>query len=190
MRGMILLGMILVLAGSLATPARGQAGEIRLFADTLYTKCWHEEELYGTYSVQVYVVHQHTPGATGCRFKLKASMSLSWIYMSETSLYATTGNTQTGLRVDYGACLSSNILVTTVTYLRDNQSGYCATVTPVPDPGAPSGMIEVYDCEGNTLLGDSEPLTVNPREGVCEVWCSIAIPVGDTTWGRVKALYE
>jgi hypothetical protein len=188
MRGMILLGVLLVLAGGMATPVRGQAGQINLFVDSLYTYCLHYEE-YGSYDVHVYVVHQNTPGATGCRFKLKASMSLSWFYWGETSPYAVTGNTQTGITVNYGACLASDILVTTVLYLKDSQSGRCATIRAVPDPAAPSGTIEVYDCSGNTLVGGSQPLVINPGGWDCWVWCS-TIPVEESTWGRVKALYE
>jgi len=188
MRGMILLGVILVLAGSLATPVRGQAGRINLFVDSLYSKCWHYEE-YGTYDVHVYVVHQNTPGATGCRFKLKPSGSaFGWTYMSETSPYTVTGNTRTGITVDYGACLASDILITTILYLKNAGSGYCTTLTPVADPAAASGAIEVYDCNGNVLAGTGQPLLINPRDN-CSVWCNV-LPVDDTTWGRVKALYE
>ena len=188
MRGMILLGVIMVLAGSLATPARGQAGRINLFVDSSYSRCWHYEE-YGTYDVHVYVVHQNTPGATGCRFKLKPSGSeFGWTYISETSSYAVTGNTRTGITASYGACLASNILIATVLYLKDAGSGHCTTLTAVADPAAASGTIEVYDCNGNVLVGSAQPLLVNPNDR-CPVWCQL-VPIEETTWGRVKALYE
>lgn len=187
MRGMILLGMILVLAGGMATPARGQAGQINVFVDSLYTQCWHYEG-YASYLIQVYVVHQNTPAATGCRFKLKPHW-LSWTYLSETSSFEVTGNTRTGITVNYGTCLSSNVLITKVLYLRDYRSLDCASLTAVADPAAPSGTIEVYDCSGNTLVGGAQPLVVNPGGWDCWVWCN-TIPVEESTWGRLKALYE
>jgi len=189
MRGMILLGVILVLAGSLATPVRGQAGEIILFADSLYTRCWYTEQRYEW--LTLYVVHQGTPGATGCRFMLQTPPHSCWSYWGESSAYTVVGDTRTGVTVNYGACLAANVLVMKVYYyVQLCCSGWCSEVQVVPDPAAPSGVFEVYDCNGNTLVGESWALTVNPRSGLCYPWCSIAIPVEASTWGRVKALYE
>jgi hypothetical protein len=188
MRGMILLGVILVLAGGMATPARGQAGQINVFVDSLYTRCWLDESYVEW--LTLYVVHQGTPGATGCRFMLQVPSHSCWIYRGESSAYTAVGDTRTGVTVDYGACLASSVLVMKVYYyIQLACSGWCTVVQAIPDPAAPSGTIEVYDCNGNVLVGNGQPLFINPYFGNCPVWCNI-LPVDEATWGRVKALYE
>lgn len=190
MRGMILLGVIVVLAGGVVTPARGQAGEINVFVDSLYSRCWYSETNEGPGIVTLYVVHQRTPAATGCRFVLQKSSRLDWEYVGESSAYAVTGETRTGVTVAYGSCLASNVLIMKVSYYAPYlSSGWCRTIQALPDPAAPSGAIEVYDCNGNVLVGSGQPLLVNPYL-TCEViWCNV-LPIDDATWGRVKALYE
>jgi hypothetical protein len=56
---------------------------------------------------------------------------------------------------------------------------------PDPDPST-GGNVRVVDCDGNTVAATGLVATVN---GNATCPCGYPVPVEETTWGQVKALY-
>jgi hypothetical protein len=186
-----LAALVTVLCAVLPTPARGQGGEIVLYVDPYNVGsrlCWFDEWIpRETDFVAVQVVHRGATGATGVRFGLAMSSGLVWAAWFATSDFAITGHPAgSGLTVDYGACLHGDILVAEVVY-QVGGSQNCSYLTPVAHGDATSGVIEVTLCDGSVVAGGGRPLTVN-LDHCPDPWCLI-VPVEETTWGRVKALY-
>jgi hypothetical protein len=143
----------------------------------------------------IYIVHagfQAGAEFSAVRFKVDNN-GFTGTWLGDTSDFATTGSSQTGIAVNYGGCLQPPILVLSVTYLCAGTSG-CTTVTLVPDPLSNSGQIESADCSGTLLFPPGVyELCVNgvvvPDDtgfGVCDC----PVPTEDKTWGRIKAIYE
>lgn len=86
--------------------------------------------------------------------------------------------------------MTGNFLILTVNFLGDGLSPACSLIKIVPDPSAPTGNIEIVDCQTPfpekfefAYLGAG---IVN-GDGSCP--CTY-VPVQDTTWGGIKALYQ
>jgi hypothetical protein len=56
----------------------------------------------------------------------------------------------------------------------------------LPNPNFPSGKIEVGDCSNHVVFGVGLVATLN---GNSSCPCGYPVPVEETTWGSVKALY-
>jgi hypothetical protein len=195
--------------------AAGQAGYIGLFFDPVYTDCTYIDA--GPALVPVYVVHKVAPGVTGARFMVVPDGGFSMTYAGEIPHRTTYGTATTGVCIEYGDCLASDILLLTINYFAMGISPACSGLIVVPDPAAPSGLIEVMDCEGNVYEGGGSLVYINPdgscdcgdiiclggevpcvgaqskllrrREGNTGGLCPIS-PVEYNSWGHIKALYN
>lgn len=163
-------------------PVRAQAGFIGLYTDHAYTDCTAIDP--ASNPLQVHVVHMATPGATASRFKLRTGGGFAMTYLAE-SCVGCFGDLFNGIHFpSYFSCVSSPIWLASITYYTQGLSEVCSYLEVIPDPASATGTIEVIDCGGQTLVGGSSTLYVNP-DGTCEC----GIPTGTTNWGRVKALY-
>jgi hypothetical protein len=103
---------------------------------------------------------------------------------------AVIGNVLTGISIGYGLCLTGDNLILTANFLGDSGSSPCSFITIAPDPGTTSGGIELVDClfpfPGKFSFGRMGQGIVN-GDGSCD--CTY-LPVQETTWGGIKALYE
>jgi hypothetical protein len=64
----------------------------------------------------------------------------------------------------------------------------CSTINAVPAPDAWTGTIEVVDCADTKLIGRGQWVVIN-RDETCW-WCGEGYPTQESTWGKVKALYN
>ena len=161
------------------------AGSVGLFADPNGLNCNILDEQQGTLSI--YVVHLNTLGATGLQFAAPMPPCMTGAtWVNDVPNYpVTVGNSQTGVSVGYGACLTAPIHVLTIEYLAAGLSEVCCQYPVIAAPGVPSGKIEVSDCNYNVVYAHGGTSVVNPDD-TCE--CG-SIKIHETTWGRVKALY-
>jgi hypothetical protein len=172
----------------LSSPVDAQPGRIGVFADAAGANCNIGYHTYG--STWFYVVHTSTAGARGVRFSAPAPACLieaEWSY--EQSPYTIIrGNSQSGVTVDYGSCVAAPVHVLTIAYFSAGLGGPRCCLYPVfADPGAASGQIEVIDCGGATVFAQGLTNTVN---GNSNCPCESPLPTNETTWGRIKALYN
>lgn len=183
MKTLVMLLVILVFTAGLAY---GQAGYIGLFSDEYGSECELIDAIPGLASV--YVIHMATAGATASQWKVQSGGGFTMVYMSESLLpypCVDCGNTQEGIYVPYGSCLSSPLFLITINYFAQGTSAPCSYLEVVPDPDTGTGEIVVWDCGDEMLAGGGARLYVNP-DGSCE--CG-PVPTEQTNWGKMKALY-
>ena len=144
----------------------------------------------GTVQQTLYVaaLNFNKPGIVGVEFMVDYPPELQWmseIYPTpETS--SVTGTTATGLAIEFNPAVDgfSPIVIAEVTALWqcDDCTGHQNTpmkVVPHPDSGVIRGL-------GFSVL--PAPIEI-PAAGLTALICP-TIPVAETTWGRVKALYQ
>jgi hypothetical protein len=180
MKKALLLTLVLMLG---ATMAFAQAGSIGIFANMAATDCNLAAAVQGL--AAYYVVHVNTPGAVGCEYAAPkpACMTLAQ-YLSDTNPFPVTiGNSQTGVSIGYGTCRVAPIHVQTISYFILGPNPTCCRYFVLPHPinGGPN----MVDCQDNLLIATGGQGIVNMVHGECV--CDV--PVQDTTWGQVKALY-
>jgi hypothetical protein len=163
-----------------ATMAFAQAGSIGIFADPAATNCNLAAPVGG--AAFYYIVHVYTPGATGSEYAAPKPACLSATWLADTNAFpVTVGNSQTGVSVGYGTCRVGPILVQTMTYLTTGATNCCYyPVVPHPVNGGPN----VVDCAEHLLIATAGTAIINSQPT-----CLCDVPVQDTTWGGVKALY-
>jgi hypothetical protein len=135
--------------------------------------------------IQVYMVHVNTPGASASQFMLQTPPG--WVHLGDIWNFPTIiGTSVTGVSIGYGGCYSSPICLGYANFL-GAVSPPCTYFGIVPDPGALSGLIEAVDCAipANKVFPTGGQGIVN-NDGSC----SCSVPVEETTWGQLKALYQ
>jgi hypothetical protein len=181
MKKALLLTLVLMLG---ATMAFAQAGSLGIFADPAGASC---NLVAGPASglALFYVVHVFTPGATGSEYSAPkpACLTLAQWLSDSNAFPVTVGNSQIGVSVGYGTCRAAPILVQTLQYFILGPNPTCCRYPVLPHPV--NGGPNVVDCADNLLVATGGQGIINSVVGQCV--CDV--PVQDTTWGSVKALY-
>jgi hypothetical protein len=131
---------------------------------------------------------------TGVGFSAPKPNCFNAEFLGEVLYFATAiGHIQTGVGIAFGACLtSSRVLLGKLTYEAVG-SLPCCHYWVCPDPAAPSGKIELVDCNDTKHLGTGGALVLNTATYPCEdsntTPCQQPVPVESSTWGKVKSLY-
>lgn len=166
------------------------AGYLGVFADAGGTLCVVPDDPEGV--VAVHIIHKATPGAGAMQAALRSSHPSGFVYLGETSQFATTigsmwiHDDDAGGAVAYGGCYTAPILVKTVNLMTLGTNPPCTSLCVVPDPVSLSGNIEVADCDNVKREGTGWCLSVG-LDGACG--CAPPTPVAPTTWGTIKAHY-
>jgi hypothetical protein len=110
------------------------------------------------------------------------------------------GDIFTGVAVSYESCRALPHLVASLNFISLSPTPPCFAMEVVPDPNAEpfeGTEIVAFDCSSNALVGSGGILCVNiptccvvssGSSGV-QQWCD-TVPVEETTWGEIKALYR
>jgi hypothetical protein len=182
MKRSIIIAFCLVLC---ASTSFAQLGSIDVFSNPGYSDC-NFIDVGGLITVYVLVTHS-IEGTTAAQWRME--LPSAWIMLGQTSPFQTViGDALTGVSIAYGQCLTGYFLILTVNFFGNNGSPPCSYISIVPDPSAPSGNIEIVDCQSPPVKQEFSRLgqgLVN-RDGTC----NCTIPVQETTWGQVKALYQ
>ena len=137
-----------------------------------------------------YVVHTSSAGASGSRWKAElpacAAQVLQYSVDYDVSGFAITGDSQTGMQVDYGGCHTGSILVTLIGCFTMSNGPACCMWPVTAHPDTPSGKVAATDCDGHTTYPIALEHPFDP-DGSCD--CG-TVPVEHTTWGGVKALWS
>ena len=176
----IFAGILLCAASALA-----QGGSIGLYVDEDYLeRCFDDT---GPQLIPVFVVHTAFTGVFASQFMLVNGGGFSCVYVGETPAFPTViGGAYNGISISYGQCMFDQVLLLTVRYFCYGASPECSFVEVVPDPAAPTGTIEIVDCEMTKRLGWGLKMWVNPY-GYCRWECYR--PTRNITWGQIKAQY-
>jgi len=139
-----------------------------------------------------YVFHYSAVGALGSRFKAPYQTCLAeYEFVYESRPFAgTIGNSQVGVEIPYGSCLTGWIHILTIYYYDPSNLGSpsCCQYPVLPHPSSPPGEIQTIDCTNMWVLGDGIPAIVNATPS-----CPCDFPTGlvdaQATWGSIKALF-
>jgi hypothetical protein len=149
----------------------------------------------------VFVVHSPPLGATASRFRIQNGPGATLTYVSEVHRFSqTVGNTQTGITICYdGACLIGPELLVTITYMGYGTSGNCSELQVVPHPEAET--VEAIGCAFEPVRTYVSNFRLNVGSGcgcgdthlfagTARAFGCSPLPVEESTWGRIKALYR
>ena len=138
----LLLALVIV---ALASPAAAQTGTVCIYSDALATECNFVD---GVGLQQFFVQLIDAPGATAVGFSAPVSpcmAGMSWL--SDTAVWPVTiGDSQNGVSVGFGACLSSPIHVLTINYFSNGIVGTDCAYSTASDPQVASPLPEWVDC--------------------------------------------
>lgn len=181
MRRMLLLSASLIL--TCASLAFAQGGVITLSPDPEGLGCLIQDDTPRLCSV--YVVHLYAPGVTASEWAISDPECLEAVYLSDSSpfgVYVGAGPFNPGKSVGYGICLASPIHVATLQYFCQGLTPPCCLQQVIPH--LISGGPHAVDCNA----------TLVPAYAGAIWWhsngCPCTIGTEDTTWGRVKAMFE
>lgn len=188
-KSLILIATLLVV--TIPAAAYAQYGVIGLYTDASAGNCEVYDSAQGIFDV--WVVHTMGTGASAAQFKVQPSAGFTATYLGDFSPFEVyLGNSQTGISIAYGECLSGTIVLLRITYLFDGSSATCGKLEITGDPAEiqyPNDPI-IADCGSRSTIAkhvvQGGVLFVNP-DGSCP--CFLAVPVQESTWGQIKSLY-
>jgi hypothetical protein len=171
----------------LALPALAlEGGEIGVFPDVVGADCNILDLAPGLLSVHVI----HYPGDNGAvasefAAPMPACMTLAF-WLSDTTFGITPGNSQVGISIGYGNCYTQPIHILTINYFVQGMSEPCCHYPVVAHPQF--GAINAVDCNNQLIPAAGITNTVN-GDATCPCPIPDTVPVHESTWGQVKALY-
>jgi hypothetical protein len=179
MKRSVLIALVIVCSASMAF---AQAGSIGIFADAGGASC-NFVDAAGL--VQVHFYHLNA-SATASQWKLDVSAA-GWSHLGDMINYPTViGTSVAGISIGYGGCVAAPNNLGMANFF-GSAAAACTMIKIVPDPTALSGDIEAVDC-------GTPALKVFPTGGAgiinADGTCQCNVPVEETTWGGVKALYQ
>jgi hypothetical protein len=182
MKKALLLTLVLMVSASMAF---AQGGSVGIFADPGGTSCNLADVAAGLASY--YAVHVYHAGATASQFAAPQPACMVGVtYLSDTAVFGVTiGSSQTGVAIGYGTCQAAPTHVLTINYFVGGATPPCCYYPVIPDPNVPSGQIEVTDCNFLPLFATGGIGIINP-----DATCQCDVPTQDSTWGKVKSLYQ
>lgn len=175
--------VVILLSASVALAAG--LGRLGVFGDTGGASCAITQPPSGLF--QVHFVHIECEGATGFQFSAPKPACLNATYLNDINVFPVVlGNTQTGVAIAYGSCKTGNFLVSSAQFFSGGTSPECCLYYLFPDPNLDPPQYAVSDCDFIVHVGDVKGGVVN-QTGACS--CE-AIGTEDSSWGKIKALYE
>jgi hypothetical protein len=173
--------VILLCAGTVF----GQVGFIGLFPDAgTYYQCDYVDAVPGL--VPIYAVHKYTPGATASQWMVVLGGGFNCIHVGEiVHMPVSIGSALSGVSLGYGTCIAADILLVTINFFCQGISPTCAYLQVVGDIASASGEVEVVDCTFTLHIGVGGTLYFNADDT-----CYCLITTKETSWGKVKALYQ
>jgi len=160
--------------------AQWLAGSINPYADEAGTACNIVDD---GGLVQVHMWHVRTEGVIASEFALDISAT-DWIHIGDLwDFELAIGNSVDGVAFAYETCLTGSFHLGVATFF-GSSAPPCTEISTVPVTGR--AEILAVDCWNEETFYTSGGLAwINP-----DLTCQCSVPVHETTWGRVKALYQ
>lgn len=167
MKRFLLIPCLLLVLGLPAGQAFAQAGGICLYSDASGSTCSFNDTAPGI--IEFYVIHTDAPGATACQFAAPVpSCMIGAAYLADSYAFPVAiGNSQTGVSIAYGACLSSPIHVMTINVFGNGLTSPDCAYPVAPDPTqthviavdcTPAGLVAAG---GTAFINSSLPCDCN-----------------------------
>jgi hypothetical protein len=150
------LALILAVWAGLAS---AQVPTVAIFNDSLGVDCNLSQTSPGVFKAYV-VLTSTTVGVTGVQFAAPKPSCLTGSYLVDLTRFPVTiGNSQTGISIGFGGCLSGRIHVLTILYLTDATTPACCAYPVLPDPV--EGIVGYTDCSFELFAGEGWVSTIN-----------------------------
>ncbi|MEJ2722255.1 MAG: right-handed parallel beta-helix repeat-containing protein [bacterium] len=171
-----LTALALLISVSFTTVSLGQTDVIGVYDDEFSVNCGIDDDIPRT--LVLHVVHTSSAGAVMSRFRAPAPDCFTGIWLSDTAVFGnTTGDSQTGVEIGYGSCESGTWLVLSINYFALGTTPNCCPYPVVSYPSTVPGVIEVVDCDLNTLSASGYTNIVNKNAGCdCCLPGTISVP--------------
>jgi len=137
--------------------------------------------------VTVYVFHQFgVPGESAAESRFRIAQPPEWTFITFTNTpgYVPIGSALTDVRVGYGECVNTPIIIGTVLCFANQAAPPCSQFQILAPVGLPS--VVGYDCSFVEYSTVGLGAVVNPQASCC---CQ-CLATESSTWGSVKALYR
>jgi hypothetical protein len=154
-------------------------GVVGVYADAGATNCYVVDD---GEVLSVHMLHVLTDGAKAVQFKLDVSAT-GWIHLGDNwDFELILGSSVEGVAIAYTECLSGSIYLGKAVFVGSNAAA-CTEISTVPDP--PYEIIKAVSCLDEPMIPTGGRALVN-ADGTCQ--CTV--PVQNTTWGGIKAMYQ
>ncbi len=176
--------LLLLTAIMLVLPGGVFAQMIGLFADTGGNDCNLVDNAPGPFSVHVVLINHG--GAAVCEFQVLGSRGFAGTHLSDTPVLGNpVGDSQNGIFINLMGCRTAPTHVLTINYNGFGLSSLCSTLEVIENGNALPPTPSITDCVGTRSLAFVKAMIVNPTAS-----CTCAVPVEETTWGRIKSIYS
>jgi len=146
-------------AALFAVPALAEDGPICLYSDASGTTCNFTDS---GGMMEFFVIHQPDAGVTALQISAPVPGCMTGsTWLGDLNPYLTIGDSQNGMAVAYGGCLTGPILVSTIQVATNGLTSSDCPYPVLPDPNVGSGFIEVIDCAGVMHLGTGGTAYIN-----------------------------
>jgi len=128
--------------------------------------------------VSIYVLHRGTSGAGGARFSLPLPDCMNnQTILGTSSPYTFQGDYETGVTIDYGGCVTTDVVIFQIDLFVQTPADDCCLIVPLPHPAYGSRKAEIFDCAMNPLDAPAHPVIVNTTGGCpCTCCCTTIRP--------------
>jgi hypothetical protein len=189
----VLLVLFVTIVVTASTSTAAEYGTIGVFSEPTGCSCNVDDLVAGL--VTVYVVHRDiVDGVEASRFIVRGDAGMTMTFVSESPIGGPifiTGNIVDGYDVFYGMCATGGLAIMTIDYFGLGTSAPCSRLEVVAAPTAVTGEVEVADCDGAVHAATGYWALVNADGScACEWDPCTPVPVEETTWGGIKALYR
>ncbi len=177
MKRSLLIALVIIGCASMAV---AQPGSIGVFADAVGAGC-NIVDAAGL--VQIHYLHVNTGAATASQWMIDLS-AVAWTHLGSIMAHTTIiGAPITGVSIGYGGCFPGPIYLGYSNFF-GSAAAPCSMITVVADPANLNGVVEMVDCLAAKFTATGGSAIIN-ADGSCQ--CNV--PVHETTWGGIKALY-
>ncbi len=173
---------------AIAVPAAAQIGDVSAYMDQAGTSCNLSDAGIGQFNV--FIVHKHAgSGASASQWGIELTGGATVFPTGFTAApgMLSLGTFPSDVSVAYGApCVLGDFWIGTAGYFGQGTSPACSGVRFVPATTSQlPGQIVAIDCANVAVVLPTGQGIINPN-GTCQ--CDV--PVTETTWGSIKALYQ
>jgi hypothetical protein len=188
MKRLLLLSLLLLLISNLASAQLYIIG-LALYSDEEMLHCDIIDREPGVIHVYVAIMASLMSGA---RFKIDQldGANLTWISDAVPVNYTTTGSSQSGITIMFDRCVEHPHIILNITYMGNGLSEPCGEIRLVSHPDEIPERLILIDCleppRSHTGANHSK-MYINSTDS-CP--CYTLVPVEQTNWGHIKALYQ
>jgi hypothetical protein len=184
MKRFMLLAFVLLLVSNLVFAQDPEPGSIDIFADLAMTSC-NIYDATGLATLHIFHTNALEVGSSIWKLELTGGAE-NLVFIGQILQFPLViGDVFTGISVSYQACLSNSFQLMTLNFQALDPSPPCGLFSIVPSDDVPT-HVEIVDCNLRRMeIPRGGQARLNP-DGTC--LCEV--PVAETSWGGIKALYK